>query len=337
MVSKILYRPFDLRYTYYDYNLQRRASYNTTKHLVNDNLALITCRQQSSFDFQHILVSNCITERCTVSLQTKETGYVFPLYLYPKTSQQQTTNNKPERTPNFNIEIISEIEKSLGLSFVPEREIGNVCMANNEEVRPEFRTEFAPIDVLDYIYAVLHSPAYREKYKEFLKIDFPRVPYPTSAEKFWDLVALGGELRELHLLESPEVENFITQYPETGNNIVTRKMSKNSPGYTSTALSAGSQNVNPSPSASLRTGSRERGKVWINDSQYFNNIPLVAWEFYIGGYQPAQKWLKDRQGRELSFEDILHYQKMIVALTETHKIMEKIDETGVETEEIIET
>ena len=160
-----------------------------------------------------------------------------------------------------------------------------------------FRTTFAPIDLLDYIYAVLHSPEYREKYKEFLKIDFPRVPYPEDSEKFWQLVELGGQIRQLHLLESPLLEKRITGYPEDGDNIITRKITKTSPGY--------------------EPDSETHGKVWINEQQYFENVPLVTWEFYIGGYQPAQKWLKDRKGRELSFEDILHYQKMIVALNET--------------------
>ena len=178
-------------------------------------------------------------------------------------------------------------------------------MANNGEVRPEFKQSFAPIDVLDYIYAVLHSPNYREKYKEFLKIDFPRVPYPKDATEFWKLVALGGELRQLHLLESSEVENYSTKYPEDGDNIVTRKLTKTSIGY--------------------EPISETHGKVWINELQYFENVPLVAWNFYIGGYQPAQKWLKDRKSRELTYEDILHYQKIIVALTETSRIMMEID------------
>src|SRR5690606_2596089 len=171
---------------------------------------------------------------------------------------------------------------------------------------------FAPIDILDYIYAVLHSPSYREKYKEFLKIDFPRVPYPTDASVFWQLVALGSQLRKIHLLESPKVEQYITTYPEGGDNIITRKLSKNSPGFV----------PNDNDPAT--------GRVWINDQQYFDKVPLVAWEFYIGGYQPAQKWLKDRVGRELSFEDILHYQKIIVALTETERLMGEVDEVGVE-------
>ena len=141
---------------------------------------------------------------------------------------------------------------------------------------------------------MLHSPTYREKYKEFLKIDFPRVPYPKDKETFWHLVKLGGELRQIHLLESPLVEKYITGYPEDGDNVVTKPTYKN-------------------------------GHVYINDSQYFSNVPEVAWNFYIGGYQPAQKWLKDRKDRELSYEDILHYQKIIVALSETDRLMKEID------------
>jgi hypothetical protein len=166
--------------------------------------------------------------------------------------------------------------------------------------------------LLDYIYAVLHSPAYREKYKEFLKIDFPRVPYPTNPKTFWQLAELGGELRQIHLLESPKVKEFITSYPIDGNNTVTRKMTTKSLGWEAS------------------NAEKTLGRVWINDTQYFGGVPLTAWEFYIGGYQPAQKWLKDRHGRTLSFDDILHYQKIIVALTETYRLMQEVDEVGVE-------
>jgi predicted helicase len=158
----------------------------------------------------------------------------------------------------------------------------------------EQKNTFAPIDLLDYIYAVLHSPTYREKYKEFLKIDFPRVPAPQDHETFWKLVKLGGELRQIHLLESPILAKYITGYPEDGENVVTK------PTY-------------------------QNGHVYINAAQYFSNVPEVAWNFYIGGYQPAQKWLKDRKDRELSYEDILHYQKIIVALSETDRIMKEIN------------
>jgi very-short-patch-repair endonuclease len=164
---------------------------------------------------------------------------------------------------------------------------------------PPEEGNFAPVDILDYIYAVLHSPTYREKYKEFLKIDFPRVPYPKDVETFWELVKLGGEIRQIHLLESPTVEKYITQYPMGGDNIVTKLK-------------------------------YEDGKVYINDTQYFDNVPKIAWGFYIGGYQPAQKWLKDRKGRTLDFEDILHYQKIIVALSETDRLMKEIDQIEIE-------
>ena len=124
------------------------------------------------------------------------------------------------------------------------------------------------------------------------------------------MATLGKEIREIHLLESETVENYITSYPETGDNIITRKLTKNNIGYEAITDTL--------------------GKVWINDRQYFDNVPLLAWEFYIGGYQPAQKWLKDRKERELKFEDILHYQKIIVALTETDRIMKEIDKIEIE-------
>ena len=158
---------------------------------------------------------------------------------------------------------------------------------------------FAPIDILDYIYAVLHSPRYREKYKDFLKIDFPRVPYPKDVATFWQLVKLGTQIRQIHLLESPIVEQYSTQYPIDGNNLVTKPIFINSSTF--------------------------QGKVYINNTQYFDNVPLAAWDFYIGGYQPAQKWLKDRKERTLELEDIFHYQKIIVALIETNKLMAEIN------------
>ena len=217
---------------------------------------------------------------CNISSQTKETGYIFPLYLYPEGEVLNNLEGIHESIPNIKHDIASKIAKQLGLTYTIDKKFTS--------------NTFAPIDILDYIYAVLHSPTYREKYKEFLKIDFPRVPYPKDADTFWQLVKLGGELRLIHLLESPVVEKFITTYPITGSNEVVK----------------------------LRF---ETGKVWINTDQYFNHVPQVAWEFYIGGYQPAQKWLKDRKGRVLSFEDIQHYQKIIVALAETYRLMKEID------------
>jgi very-short-patch-repair endonuclease len=179
---------------------------------------------------------------------------------------------------------------------------------------PSIRGEFTPIDILDYIYAVLHSPTYREKYKEFLKIDFPRVPYPKDQDTFWKLVELGGEIRQIHLLESPVVDKPISKYPITGTNVVGKIKFELSPH----SISPKGEKIFPV------------GKVYINESQYFEDVPEVAWNFYIGGYQPAQKWLKDRKDRELQIDDIRHYLKIIVALTETDRLMKEVDKIELE-------
>ena len=224
----------------------------------HDNLALLVTRHISTNNFRHVFLSNTLSDRDPLSLTTQERSYIFPLYLY---------SDDGSKTPNFNNEIVSKIEEIVGKT--------------------------TPEDILDYIYAVLHSPTYREKYKEFLKIDFPRVPYPKDKESFKKLVNIGTELRELHLMESPKVNKYITTYPAEGTNTVEKVIYKD-------------------------------GNVYINDTQYFGNVPEVAWNFYIGGYQPAQKWLKDRKGRVLTNEDIEHYQKIIVVLNETERIMRDI-------------
>lgn len=126
------------------------------------------------------------------------------------------------------------------------------------------------------------------------------------------MVKLGGEIRQIHLLESPKVEEYITTYPKDGDNVITTKIGKKDWEITD------------------NKGTCPLGRIWINEEQYFDNIPLTAWEFYIGGYQPAQKWLKDRKERTLEFDDILHYQKIIVALSETDRLMKEIDKIEIE-------
>lgn len=282
-IKIIDYRPFDSRYIYYSPDMVDWGRETLMKNFHFDkNIGLVVARQSTDEYWSNVQVTkNMIDNRFHFSY--KGIPSAFPLYLYPDNSGQQTIDQITERTPNLDMEIVNQIAEKLGLTFTNEKETT--------------KNSFAPIDILDYIYAVLHSPTYREKYKEFLKIDFPRVPYPKDLETFWQLVKLGGELRQIHLLESPIVENFITQYPVDGDNVVDRPIYKNN-------------------------------KVYINKTQYFAHVPQVAWEFYIGGYQPAQKWLKDRKGRQLEFEDILHYQKIIVALSETDRLMKEID--GVE-------
>ncbi len=316
---KLNFRPFDSKFMYqFDKNEYwiNSPRHDIMRHfLKGDNLGLVTSRQCTD-DWKHLICTNTPNDfNLTGTAGRYGSGYTFPLYLNLDTNTQQNAfENSVERVPNLNMEIVNEIAKGLGLEFTPEKEDGNVCLANDKDVRSEYRTTFAPIDLLDYIYAVLHSPTYRKTYKEFLKIDFPRVPYPSpltpkggieeTQEKFWKLVKLGSELRQIHLLESPTVEKYITQYPNDGNNVVGKIHFENNRVY-----------INYDKASPLG----------IEGLQYFANVPEVAWNFYIGGYQPAQKWLKDRKDRELSTDDIFHYQKIIVALSETDRIMKEID------------
>ncbi|MFE3871455.1 type ISP restriction/modification enzyme [Flavobacterium sp. ZS1P70] len=348
-VTKIDYRLFDKREIFYHKDAIDFGRENVMKHMLNENICLISNRQCRLESYQHIFISKSITD-----LHIMETANAcpnhFPLYLYPETNGQQqslsgfqtltglkeptdgqqqsrlkeptngqqqslTGLNEPteilKRIPNLNAEIVNQIAKQLGLTFVAEKEPeGNVCMANNSEVRPEFRETFAPIDILDYIYAVLHSPTYREKYKEFLKIDFPKIPYPKDTKIFWELVELGSQIREIHLLESATVEEFITEFNIDGDCVVNKPRFEISPNRVQNPVRV--------------------GMVWINETQYFDNVPEVAWNFYIGGYQPAQKWLKDRKERKLEFDDIAHYQKIIVALNETDRLMKEIEKIEIE-------
>jgi predicted helicase len=308
IVRSVSYRPFDKRYTVYTGNssgIMGRPRFEIMKNLFDNNLSLTSTRSRRN-DASCYLISDTIVDKSVTS--SLDNNYVFPLYLYtdPKEDNQNKLldsddQDRPARTPNLDPEIVADIAKAIGLTFTNEK--------------TDDAGTFAPIDILDYIYAVLHSPTYRETYKEFLKIDFPRVPYPSDADTFWQLVALGSELRQIHLLESPKLaaqtKALGIGYPVGGENTVTRKMTKTSIGFEPDEVDS------------------SIGKVWLNDTQYFTNVPLVAWEFYIGGYQPAQKWLKDRQGRTLDISDVKHYMNIIAALSLTNVLMQRIDKIDV--------
>jgi hypothetical protein len=284
------YRPFDFRWTYYNGESKGFIGWPVFQimknFLVENNIGLVFKLGNAELNSVSGMVTKNIIDFRSWSRSGMQGGdYVAPLYVYSSPTKQNSLGSNNIRVPNLNSDIVNQIANKIGIVFTPEKESA--------------KGTFAPIDLLDYIYAVLHSPTYREKYKEFLKIDFPRAPYPKDQDTFWKLVMLGGELRQIHLLESPIVEKYITKYPISGDNQVGKLKYKD-------------------------------GKVWINDTQYFEGVPEIAWEFYIGGYQPAQKWLKDRKDRKLEFEDILHYQKIIVALSESDRIMKEIDKVEVE-------
>ncbi len=260
-IIPVIYRPFDTRFMYYTGKARGFVGWpieRITKHFLSgENFALIAPKQLSPEETPGAFITKYMGTHKTHSAYN--INYYFPLYVYSKTGI---------KISNLKKEIVDKMEKIV--------------------------SEVSPEGILDYVYAVLHSPNYRGRYKEFLRANFPRVPYPRDTKSFRKLVELGRELRQLHLLESPKVNRFITTYPESGSNVIEKPNYKDS-------------------------------RVYINENQYFGSVPEEAWNFYIGGYQPAQKWLKDRKGRELTNEDIEHYQKMIVVLVETGKIMEEID------------
>lgn len=273
-----LYRAFDDRYMLYYSYIFDRPRHNLNTHLLKSNLGLIVNRQ-SRLLFSPFVTNKPLGQHCI--LDPREGSYATPLYLYFDNLGEE------ERIVNFNKDIYDSIAK--GLNYLP-------CYDDNVLVDPtsEYNGVLYPQDLFDYIYAVLHSPSYRERYKEFLKIDFPRIPYPTDWEKFRNLAEKGEELRQLHLMEDLPHSTGVS-FPIGGT-------------------------------SQVDCYRWEQNRVYINSEQYFEGVPESAWNFYIGGYQPAQKWLKDRKDMTLSFEDVKHYQQIIYVLQQTERLMNEIDE-----------
>jgi predicted helicase len=277
LISCIMYRPFDKRFTYYTGQTRGFICMprpEVMSHILNkDNLGFYTCRQTISESWQHILATNSITDDCYVSNKSRERGYLFPLHTYPDTKNQQGSLFI-EKSPNLSSDFIAAIREKLGYIPTPEA-------------------------IFYYIYTIFHSPTYRQRYAEFLKGDFPRVPLTSSDQLFKDLGAKGQELVDLHLMKSKKLNKLITKMSGDGDNAVTE--------------------VTYQPTEQ---------RVYINKNRYFEGIALDVWEFKIGGYQVLDKWLKDRKKakRTLSFDDVLHYQKVVVALKETMQLMVEIDQ-----------
>lgn len=293
LVQKYLYRPFDSRYVYFDKKIVQRAREKIMKQMYNDNYALLCTSINRQISTMYFFVSNAITDRHCLD-SAGDSMSVFPLYLYQDSSEKSLDFSNPcgnissnPRIPNLCQQIISKISENLSLQFINDHKSSEI------ENLPE-QTYFTPLDILDYIYAILHKPSYRTKYKEFLKIDFPRIPYPTSKEEFFTLIQKGQSLRKLHLMKSSELSKLVTKYPVADENLVEKIEYKN-------------------------------GNIYINKNQFFENIPETAWNFYIGGYQPLQKYLKDRKNKNLTAQEIMHYQRIVVALLETAKIMEELE------------
>jgi len=277
VVRPILYRPFDFRHIVYDKKVVTRSRYDVMRHmLAGNNRSLCVTRSTEIGSFEHVFSSAQIIGLHTVSL--KEVNYIFPLYLHPSADELDALSG---HHPNMNPAFLKALAKKLKVQ---------------QEEPHGLPKGVTPEDILHFAYAVFYSPTYRTRYAEFLKIDFPRLPLTGNRDLFFRLAALGGELVGLHLMESPKLNDLITEFSEKGTHAVEKVQ------YTDNDK-----------------------RVWINPTQYFAGVPAAVWNFHIGGYHVCEKWLKDRKGRTLTYEDIQHYQKIVVALNETIRLMADID------------
>jgi predicted helicase len=288
--TDILYRPFDLRRIYYAPWIVDWPRSDLIPTMLNcENLALCLARSiEIGRGWEHVFCSRNMIQHHTVSL--KEVNYLFPLYLYPGKIKDYGAAvfwppGKDGRRPNLIPKLIEVFATKLGLKFSPND-------------RGNLKESFGPEDVFHYAYSVFHSRSYRSRYAEFLKVDFPHLPLTGNKEIFSRLVRLGEELAALHLLEC--VPNPASRYPLQGDNVVGR--------------------VNYEPST------REtQGRININDRQFFDLVPPEVWEFHVGGYQICERWLKDRRGRTLTYDDIEHFRKITEAVRQTLRLLEEID------------
>jgi len=291
------YRPFDRQYLFASKAFVHRLRYEVMRHLSRENKGMCVGRAGLVLSTSWDLVF-CVGDVCDHNLFYRGSSFNMPLYLYPAREQsdmdyENWPRGKHGRIPNLNREFIEELAEQVKLSFMTD-------------MRGDLEKNFGPEDVFEYIYGLFYAPEYRSRYAEFLKIDFPRIVWPKNKRVFVQMCNVGRQLVELHLLRAAVLENE-SRWPvfgEEGNNVVEA-------GY-------------PKYVAEAQAPGKER--VFINKGQYFERVKLAVWEFRIGGYQACEKWLKNRRGRELSYDDINHYQKIVVALSETIRLMKEVDE-----------
>ena len=251
--------------------------------LGEDNIGLVVCRQMSTLgDWRHAFISNTIIEKCYISNKGKEGNYLFPLYITAGSLKPEMdaddTDAPAKRVVNFNHALHQQLIK---------------LATHPKHGTPD---DYA---IFDYIYGVLHCPSYRQKYSEWLKVDFPRIPFPKSPDMFWDVSQEGTKLRKLHLMESTNMPSLVKKYPFVGKG-----------------------DANPIVEKHIYNPKTKR--IYINDAEYFAEVPEVVWEMFIGGYQPAQSWLKSRKDMRLNHDNVQHYRHILVVLAETHRIMHSI-------------
>ena len=276
-IAPIRYRPFDTRFTYYTgrsrgFHCMPRPAISAHLHS-GANVALGVCRGSGMSTWHHVLVTDKITDAAYISNKGSPT-HVFPLYLYPDSAELELST---ERSINLKPDFLKALSETLALPQIKP-------LGLPEGISPE--------DILAYIYAVLHSPTYRERYAEFLKYDFPRIPLPTDLAQFQKLAGLGDTLIDVHLGRR-DMPGATSRFEGEGDSVVGRVQYRD-------------------------------GHVWINQTQYFSDVPLAVWEFEIGSYQPCEKWLRDRKGEALTHADIRQYRQVLAAVAETLRVMQAI-------------
>jgi len=275
------YRPFDFRFCYFRPPVTDRPRRELLDHVIHkQNLCLNVVRQTKAESWQHALVSAMATP--AVFLEIKDGSSVLPLYCYDKLlpgSPEMFSGESGQdqlRHSNLNADIVDRVARDLGMNIVPD---GRGDLAHGS---------MGPEDFLAYIYAVLYSPAYRTRYAELLKTDFPRIPFTEDRDTFVKLADLGQQLIDLHLMRAPELDNPISRFCGKGDGVV----------------------------AKIEYDA-DRGRVTINPTQYFDGVAPDLWAYQIGGYQVLSKWLKDRKGRFLTSADTIHYSRIVTALAKT--------------------
>ena len=299
-IKEYNYRPFDKRWVIYNPNILQRARKNLMDNFLKQNIGLCVTKQLSTKVFYHALVTDSLTDRCFVSLNTREVTYIFPLFIYGENNNQTNLFESKSNISrqNFTKEFIEFIYKDDLSQILPE-------------------------DIFCYIYAILFSNTYRKKYQEFLKIDFPKIPFTKKLTLFQRLADLGKQLVDLHLLKTAELDNPATKFYGQGNNTVgiSKFVDSDEVAEFHDILIA----TNWSQSKE-KPDFKSKGIVVINDEkQFFGSVSKEVWNYYIGGYQVLNKWLKGRKGRVLSSEDIKHYCKIVTALSKTIEIQKEIN------------
>jgi predicted helicase len=269
--APLIYRPFDMRYTYYTGNSRGfhcMPRGEVMRHmLAGENVGIITTRLTK--DEWSVLATDKIIAHKSASRY--DISYLIPLYLYPSQGGVQgNTSLFNERTENFSPKFRKALDE-------------------------QYKHHFSPEDILAYIYAVLHSPTYRQHYVEFLKIDFPHIPFVDDRHTFETLAKIGTELMQAHLLKT------ITAMPKVD-------------------ITKGSYLVEK------LTYDEKLQQLYINKEQYFSPVAKEAWDFCIGGYQVLDQYLRSRRDRKLTLDEIETVQDVVKVLIFTTQQMQKIDE-----------